>query len=158
MGEWIATIIGEVLFWIEDFRFWKKKRARRKFEKENNLPKKIMIHPAIKVLGLGLTIIFFLRIIGLSYFSDYGKKKTSRTIAEIEFILEKEKKEIGSYPEKLSAIIRKNPLRKNLMTDYWGNNFFYEQREKGLSYFLVSKGKGGILNTKDDIKKNKKSS
>ncbi len=152
MGEWIATIIGEILFWIEDFRFWKKKRVRRKLEKEKNLPKKIMIYPAIKILGLGLVFIFFLRIVGYFYFSDYGKKETSKTIEEIEFILEKEKKEIGSYPKKLSAIIRNNPLSKNLMTDYWGNNFFYEQSENGLSYFLVSKGKDGILNTRDDIK------
>jgi hypothetical protein len=154
MGEWIAMIAGEILLWIEEIKFWKKKKARRKYEKENNLPKKLMIHPAIKVLGLGIALIFILKIlIGYFYFSNRGENETSEKIAKIVSILDKEKNIIGYYPEKLNEIIRNNPLRQNITTDYWGNEFFYEISENGLSYLLVSKGKDGIINTGDDIKK-----
>ena len=70
---------------------------------------------------------------------------------EIEQILENEKSSLGIYPEKLSKIIRNNPLRKNITSDYWNNEFFYEQSENGTSYVLISKGKDGILKTEDDI-------
>ena len=41
-----------------ELKFWKKKKARRKFEKENNLPKKVMIHPYLKFFGIFIIIIF----------------------------------------------------------------------------------------------------
>ena len=49
--------IAEILALFDDFLFWRRKKKRRKFEKENNLPKKIMIKPRtfiIIVLVLGL--------------------------------------------------------------------------------------------------------
>ncbi len=98
MGEWIALIIGEILVWVEEIKFWKKKKARRKYEKENNLPKKLMIHPLIKILVLGLVLFFILRIlIGYFYFSNHGENETSEKIAKIESILENEKTQIGNY-------------------------------------------------------------
>jgi len=152
--EWITSIIGEILFWFEDDKFRKRKKARRKYEKENNLPKKLMIHPAIRILGLSLAFILVVKIIiGYFYLSDYGIKETSKKIAEIQLILEDEKREIGNYPEKLNIIIRNNPLRKNLITDYWKNEFSYELSPNGLGYSLISKGMDGILNTEDDIKR-----
>ncbi len=152
MTEWIASLIGELLFWREDYKFSKRKKARREFEKENNLPKKIMIHPVWKLFGIILIIAFVAKlVIGYFFFSDYGTKKTNEKIAEIELILTEEKKSLGIYPEKLNTIIRNNPLRKNITSDYWNNEFFYEQKENGLDYILISKGKDGILKTKDDI-------
>ena len=152
MTEFITSLIGDLLFWREDYKFSKRKKARREFEKENNLPKKLMIHPVWKLLGIILIVIFVLRlIIGYFFFSDYGEKKTIKKINEIELILEKEKNSLGIYPEKLKTIIRNNPLRKKITLDYWNNEFFYEQKENGLSYVLISKGKDGILKTEDDI-------
>ena len=152
MVEWITSIIGDFLFWRKDHKFRKRKKARREFEKENNLPKKLMIHPVWKLLGIFLIFFFVAKlVIGTFFFSNYGAKKTSEKINEIELILQKEKKAQGIYPEKLNTIIRNNPLRKNIILDYWNNEFFYEQKENGLSYVLFSKGKDGVVKTEDDI-------
>ncbi len=139
-----------------ELKFWKKKKARRKFEKENNLPKKVMIHPSLKFLGMFLIIMFAIKLVfGKFLFSNNGKTKTTEKIAEIELILEKEKSSLGIYPKKLNTIIRNNPLRKSITSDYWNNEFYYEQIENGLDYILISKGKDGILKTEDDINGNK---
>jgi amino acid transporter len=147
-----AELIAHILSIIEDIKFWKKKKERRKFEKENNLPKKLMIHPLWKLLGILLIFIFLAKFaMGHFFFSNHGEKKTIEKITEIELILEKEKSSSGNYPEKLNTIIRNNPFRKNITSDYWDNEFFYEQKKNGSAYVLISKGKDGILNTEDDI-------
>ncbi len=156
MTDLIAWITGELLFWREDYKFSKRKKARREFEKENNLSKKLMIHPVWKLLGIFVLFGLIVKlVIGYFHFSDYGGKKTTEKIAEIELILEKEKSSLGIYPEKLNTIIRNNPLRKEITLDYWNNEFFYEPSENGLAYILISKGKDGILKTEDDIERNK---
>ncbi len=138
-----------------ELKFWKKKKERRKFEKENNLPKKVMIHPYLKFLGIFILLVFLGKLAyGYFFLSDYGTTKTVEKIAEIEQILENEKNSIGIYPEKLNTIIRNNPLRKNITSDYWNNEFFYEQSKNGLGYVLISKGKDGIIKTEDDINGN----
>jgi hypothetical protein len=149
----MLDLIGELLLWREDYKFSKSKKARRQFEKENNLPKKIMIHPVWKVaIILVISILLLKLVIGYVFFSDYGLKQTSEKIVEINKILEKERTDIGNYPLELKTIIRNNPLRKDITTDYWGNEFFYRLTENGESYTLISNGKDGILKTKDDIK------
>ena len=155
MTEFIAEIIAELLFWREDYKYSKRKKARREFEKENNLPQKLMIHPIWKlfVFLLIFSLVTWLTI-GYFFFSDYGEKKTAEKITEIEQILEKEKNSLGIYPEKLNTIIRNNPFRKNITFDYWNNEFFYEQLDNGLAYVLISKGKDGVLKTNDDINGN----
>ncbi|QXP78731.1 MULTISPECIES: hypothetical protein [Winogradskyella] len=151
----MLDIIGELLLWREDYKFAKRKKARREFEKENKLPKKIMIHPTWKAFGIFMVFMLIAKlVIGHFFFSNYGTKKASEKIAEIEIILENEKSSLGIYPEKLNIIIRNNPLRKNITSDYWNNEFFYEQTQNGLGYVLISKGSDGILKTKDDINGN----
>ncbi|OBX22402.1 MULTISPECIES: hypothetical protein [Bizionia] len=148
----MLDVIGELLFWREDSKFAKRKKARREFEKENHLPKKLMIHPVWQLFGIFMLLVLIAKlVIGHFFFSDYGTKKTTEKIAKIELILENEKKSIGIYPEKLNIIIRNNPLRKNITSDYWNNEFIYEQIEDGIGYLLISKGKDGILKTEDDI-------
>lgn len=149
----MLEVIGNLLFWREDCKFSKRKKERREFEKENNLPKKLMIHPVWGLFGLILIFVILLRLlIGYVFFSDYGTNKTQKKITEIVQILEDEKHTIKIYPEKLNTIIRNNPLRENLILDYWNNEFFYEKNKNGQDYILISKGKDGILYTEDDIK------
>ncbi|PNW25529.1 hypothetical protein [Formosa algae] len=113
------------IFWREDYKFAKRKKARREYEKENNLPKKLMIHPVWKLFGIFMIFVLMAKlVIGHFFFSDYGTKKTTEKIAKIELILENEKSSLGIYPEKLNIIIRNNPLRKNITTDYWNNELF----------------------------------
>ena len=38
-----------------------------------------------------------------------------------------------------------NKISYHIITDYWNNEFVYDQIENGLSYVLISKGKDGIL-------------
>ena len=148
MGE----IIAELLLLWKDLKFWKKKKARRKFEKENNLPKKFLIRPSLLVLLIAVGFIIVARIaIRIFYVSDNGMTETTEQLNKIESILEQEKSELGIYPQELKNIIRNNPLRQNITSDLWNNEFHYEQLENGQSYVLKSKGQDGILGTEDDI-------
>ncbi|AUC80782.1 hypothetical protein [Lacinutrix sp. Bg11-31] len=156
MLDSILDLFITILDFFTEFKFWKKKKARRKLEKEKKLPKKVMIHPYLKLLLIFLIIILPIKLVlGYFLFTNKGESNTTEKIIKIEEILEHEKKSLGVYPKKLTAIIRNNPLRKNMTLDYWNNEFFYEQTEQGLNYILISKGKDGILKTKDDVSLNK---
>jgi hypothetical protein len=148
----IAELIADILTWFLDIKHWFKKRKRRKFEKDNNLPKKGMPYPSDKIeivsTVAGIIILFSL----FFYFLPNSEiKKTKEKLSEITQILEKEKQVLGSYPNELSVIIRNNPLRMNLVTDSWRNSLQYKLSVDGETYTLFSIGKDGIANTKDDI-------
>ena len=70
----MLNIIGELLFWREDYKFYKRKKVRREFEAENNLPKKLMIHPVWKLLGIFIGFVLISKIIiTYFFFSDFGE-------------------------------------------------------------------------------------
>ena len=150
----ILEFFGFILELIVDFQFYKDRKKRRQFEKENNLPKKIMIHPTIKITFWSITVIIILGVL-LSLYKYYfsNDEKTSKKISQIESLIIENKKVNGYYPKNLEDIIRNNPLRKNITLDSWGNEFYYEVLENNNSFTLISKGKDGILNTEDDIKR-----
>jgi len=151
MGD-LFSVIADFLLIFDRWKFDKKKKKRREFEKENNLPKKIMIYPLWTLFGIFIIFIIISKlIIGNFHFSYFGIKRTKTKISKIIRILENEKTALGKYPEKLKTIERNNPLRKNITLDYWGNEFHYEQKENGLKYILISKGNDGMINTDDDI-------
>lgn len=154
MWQLILEVGAEILVFLEDLKFWKKKRAQRKFEKENGLPKKIMINPtsfyylsALAILIVLITILIFTNALVSK------NDKQLEKITELEQLLELEKKYQGSYPPRLYDLIRNNPLRENIVLDVWGNPYYYELTYDERGYLLRSKGKDGILNTKDDILK-----
>lgn len=152
MIEDIALFFGELFFWREDYSFSKRKKARRALEKEQNLPKKLMISPIVIVIGVLLLIVVVLKLVSSSYFNpNKGINKTSEKITKIELLLEKRKSTLGEYPIELKAITKNNPLKKRSILDYWNNKFHYKVIDKDSSYILISKGKDGILNTEDDI-------
>jgi len=145
-------LIAELLLLLEELKFWKKKKKRRKLEKEQGLPKKVMINPSIKILFVGLVLIFLFGIALKTFYSSPNKSRTTQKIEKIKRILEKQRKDLGKYPITLQNVIGNNPLRKNINLDAWGNKFHYKQLEQGLNYELKSKGADGILNTEDDLK------
>lgn len=148
--------IADFLSLYLHFKFDKDKKKRRQFEKENNLPKKFMINPLIWIV-LFVVVLGSIIGIGISVYQHYyaNNKNITEKIIKIEQILEKEKESLGIYPEKLTDIIRNNPLRKNICLDIWGNEYHYELLENGKNYVLLSKGLDGILNTDDDVNGNK---
>lgn len=88
----MLDIIGELLFWLEDYKFSKRKKVRRELKKENNHPKKLLINPVWKLFGIFLVFIIIAKlIIRHFFFSNYEKKHTTKKIAEIELILEHKK-------------------------------------------------------------------
>jgi len=154
MWQAILELGAQILLIFEDFKFWKKKRARRKFEKENGLPKKIMTYPSTYAYALALGILgvlIALLVFSMSWFVDDNKEEEK--IAEIVALLELEKKYQGAYPPRLYDLIRNNPLRENIFLDSWGNAYYYELTYDERGYLLKSKGKDGVLNTDDDIGK-----
>ncbi|WP_282044321.1 type II secretion system protein GspG [Winogradskyella flava] len=151
---WFAELFAELLLLFEDLKFWKKKRARRKYEKENNLPKKQMwLYPSQKVEILAVAVIGVLVVIlYVLFFRNIDEKRTKDKLLEVAEILEREKKTIGIYPYALTQIIRNNPLYQDITKDSWGNEFHYTTSGNGETYLLFSSGKDGIPNTDDDIK------
>jgi len=147
----MLQLLAELLLLFEELKFWKKKKKRRQLEKEKKLQKRIMIHPSIKVLLIGLLVILIIKILLGFFYSDRKTSITVNKIYEVRKNLEKEKKDLGKYPFNLKDIIRNNPLKKNIIFDAWGNEFYYKLYDKGLKYRLISKGKDGQLNTTDDI-------
>jgi general secretion pathway protein G len=149
----IAQLLVELLEWYLDIKFWFKKRKRRKFEKEHNLPKKLMLYPSQKI---GIVIVVVLAIMAslrVMYVASYkGSNTTNERLSKIEQLLEKEKKDIGAYPVELRTIIRNNPLLKDVTKDGWNNKISYKLTKDGTSYSLVSFGKDKTPNTDDDIK------
>lgn len=59
----MLDIIGNILELVNDLLFWRRKKKRRKFEKENNLPKKTMINPLTQILIGLLSVLIILKII-----------------------------------------------------------------------------------------------
>ncbi|MEO0573307.1 MAG: type II secretion system protein GspG [Bacteroidota bacterium] len=149
----MADLIAELLILFESLKFWKRKKKRREIEKGKNLPKKTMIHPTVWILLILLGLVFSFRFL-YGVFFNQGESLTKNKIVEIGKILEDERSGMGKYPLTLDEIIRNNPLRKNLKIDAWGNDFHYRLLDNGLKYELISAGKDGIMNSKDDIKNN----
>jgi len=61
--KYMTDIISNILEIINDILFWKRKRKRRKFEKENNLPKKKMINPLTLIIIILFIILLVLKFI-----------------------------------------------------------------------------------------------
>lgn len=153
----VLEFIGCILELVVDFQFWREKKKQRQFEKENNLPKKQMIHPLTKPIIYFILVITPV-IIAFSLYQHYftNTKNTIKKIAKVEALIINNKEADGYFPNKLEDIIRNNPLRKNITLDAWGNKFYYKVLENKNTFILISKGKDGVLNTEDDIKTSKK--
>ncbi|WP_165733897.1 hypothetical protein [Polaribacter sp. 20A6] len=144
--------IGCILDTYLDIKHWFKTKKRRKYEKENNLPKSIVWHPMTKPLLIFFIIITpIIFLFSFFFFNNENKKRTTKRMLEISKLLEAEKKQFGKFPSALKDIIRNNPLRSNLTTDYWKSTFVYIPSKDGQNYQLTSLGGDGKLNTKDDI-------
>ena len=146
--SYLITLILESYL---DIKHWLKVKKRRKFERENNLPKKIMISPINKLWLIILIISIPILFLKFNRIKNHNISLTLNKISEIQVLLEEEKKQYGVYPFELKNIIRNNPLRKNITVDYWGNEFIYSLSKDSLNYTLVSSGKDEKLNTSDDI-------
>ncbi|NJM79799.1 MAG: hypothetical protein HC854_09610 [Flavobacterium sp.] len=142
----IFEFIIESLSLVMDFLSLKDSKKDTISKKSHN---KHNVKIALYVLSIGSLIL----ISFLLYKNYYGNEKRAiEKLVAIEKILASEKEDIGTYPENLSEIIRNNPLRKDIIIDVWGNEYYYEQLDKGQNYKLCSKGKDGVLNTIDDVK------
>lgn len=155
MGLSLAELIANLLLCFEDVKFWFKNRKRRKFEKEHGLPKKFMLYPSQKIGLIVFPFSLILLISGVLLFKDSNQDFTRSKIVELAKILEKEKQDIGRYPEKIGDVVRNNPLRQNVIFDSWKQEFHYKPLNNGTEFKLQSLGSDGELDTSDDIKHNK---
>ncbi|WP_163514645.1 type II secretion system protein GspG [Gelidibacter japonicus] len=154
--ESIAGLLAELLLIFEDFKFWLKRRRQRKYERKHGLSKTSVLYPSQKIMMVGLLVVLLIVLtFSLLRFTVYlwGNKETQtiKRLTEVASLLKHQKETSGHYPKELSAIIRNNPLLKNIHKDYWGQEFFYERHPSGESFVLISLGSDGLLNTSDDI-------
>jgi len=120
-----AELFADLLLFFEDFKFWKKKRACREYEKEHNLPKKIMIYPSDKIYVIALMVLSISGALIFNFFTrNEDENRTIKILTKIENLLEVEKRTFSSYPSELSNVIRNSSLHKKLLTDAWNNSFY----------------------------------
>ena len=55
--EYLAGLLAELLLIFEDFKFWKKRRKQRQYEREHNLPKTRRLYPSQKIAIVLLLIL-----------------------------------------------------------------------------------------------------
>jgi hypothetical protein len=87
-------------------------------------------------------------ILGQSYFK---KRNTISDCKEIVTALNFYKENKDIYPPNLATLISSNPMRATWNKDDWGNPYQYKTDNNGTSFILISSGKDGKFNTKDDI-------
>lgn len=148
----MADLISSILEIFLEIKYWIKHGKQRKYEKENNLPKKIVWYPYSKQFFI-LFLIFIPVCFLFFYVTNIEKNKenTEKIMIKISKLLEDEKKQFGKYPSELNTLIRNNPLRKGLEFDSWKTPFVYTITKDGKNYKLISKGGDRKLNTEDDI-------
>jgi len=148
----ILECFVDIYLFFLDYKFWKKKKAQRKYEKKHGLPKQLMIYPSREIY---LRVVFLLVLLTVPvyflFFINKDQNTMTKQMTKIHELLKAEKKQFNTYPKELSIIIRNNPLHRNLTLDVWGNTFSYSVTKDGADYNLVSKGRDGILNTDDDV-------
>lgn len=148
----LFELILDFLINLLDFQFLKDLKKKRATAKENNLPQKNKLLPSTKIFitVISITLLF---IFGLTIYKIYfgNTIKAQEKLNQVQILLQKEKEALGRYPNQLTEVIRNNPLHKDITIDHWGNQYYYELLANGSNYKLQSKGKDGILNTKDDI-------
>ena len=148
MGDLIAFILELYL----DIKHWFKVKRRRKFEKENNLPKKYIWHPLDKLFLISFLLIIITLYLRFFFFSkNKYERYTKQKLDEIAQILNEEKKEFGKFPKELKEVIRNNPLRKKIHLDFYENEFIYKLSKDYLNYTIIAIGKDQKFNTKDDL-------
>jgi len=86
---------------------------------------------------------------GCSFSTDI--EKNLNLIEQVQVALEMEKINTKVYAKTLHELKENNPLMITPLKDFWGNDFFYQRKENGKDYILISKGKDGIINTNDDM-------
>jgi hypothetical protein len=147
---WFAELFANLRLCFEGFKFWKNKRARPKYEKENNLTKKIMIYPSNRI---SVRAIILLSISGgillIVFTKNLEEDRTIKKLTKIENLGESAKRTSNSYPSELSKAIRNNPLNKNLLTDaiwHCGQAVIYRQTPGNLFNSKVNHFTGKLKN------------
>ncbi|MET0637853.1 MAG: type II secretion system protein GspG [Chitinophagaceae bacterium] len=79
------------------------------------------------------------------------KRNTINTCKEMVLALDFYKESKKTYPTDLKTLITNNPMRIGWDKDDWGNPYQYKTDNNGTTFILVSSGKDGKFNTRDDI-------
>ncbi|MFN3405905.1 MAG: type II secretion system protein GspG, partial [Cytophagaceae bacterium] len=107
-----------------------------------------------KIFRIFLSILLFVVII-LSFkncanYNENKKNKTLQIFKEIKEEVKRQKSFNGRLPQDLEAVTGKNPLKRHLKADGWGNNMVYEIQNDS-SYRITSVGPDNKQGTDDDM-------
>jgi hypothetical protein len=150
-GAWLVYLGRNWRFNTETFRWaWNGFKNVPGF----NLPKPDLnrINEILKTALLVFFGLLLIIIMGFWVASDLVKKKyTVNDSKQIVLALNDYYKYKSRYPDNLSTIINKDPLRQSWRNDHWNNPYYYASLNNGQGFKLISPGKDGRLNTTDDI-------
>lgn len=101
---------------------------------------------------LFMSIFFLITVVFFSSYIPLQKDKANiDKLATLMTLLYFEKQNGNEYPNEIECFKDNEFDEEDVLTDFWGNPFYYEQLSDGKDFLLVSKGKDGILFTEDDI-------
>jgi hypothetical protein len=109
--------------------------------------RKLLFYPLIAIVFIALAA-FAIDFAGQDYFKA---RSTEKEMTEMTEALNKYKYHTKKYPENLRQLVGNNPLKKDWLTDQWGNSYKYKVMPGGIT--LASFGKDGKENTDDDLSK-----
>ncbi|WP_046758159.1 type II secretion system protein GspG [Kordia jejudonensis] len=100
-----------------------------------------------------ISIFVLISTLFLSSYIPFRKYKvTEDTLFTCTVLLILEKEDTNEYPFDIECFRHENRFNtKDVVTDAWGNTFFYEHINDGKDFVIFSKGKDGIAFTDDDI-------
>ncbi len=114
----------------------------------------IDIRPALTLIGIPVAIVVAIVLILAVVLTRYGfwrdgySSETGKSLVEK---IEAHKTKTGSYPRSLNVLIDPtDPIEKKQTLDPWGNPYMYRTTQG--DFELISSGKDGKPDTKDDIR------
>jgi general secretion pathway protein G len=107
---------------------------------------------AVRIIALSIAL-FFVVVIALFIFGQnyFKARDTKADQAEIVAALNAYRQANSAYPDNLTTLVAKNPLRSTWLHDHWGNGYQYAPFNNGTGFTLRSAGKDGKFETGDDL-------
>jgi general secretion pathway protein G len=151
MIEFLITILVETGILRADLKHHKRVKKREQEDGRKRSFLKYLLTPSMVAFYL---LTGFALLVSAFIFSGDDKRKIKGTLIEMKEIeenVEDWKNFHGHYPSELSALTIGRPLRKEWLTDEWGQPYDYELSGKKKIFILKSSGPDKILGNSDDL-------
>ncbi|WP_421978520.1 type II secretion system protein GspG [Roseivirga seohaensis] len=147
----LIEILVEIGLLRADFKHLKKTQQQQALTGNKTPLKKYLFQPTMIVFYALIGISIIVAILVVAGADKRSLKKTVTEMEEIKVSLNEWRKIFQRYPVSLEKLTEGKPLKKDWLTDEWGNNYNYKTTEDGMNYTISSFGPDRIPGNSDDI-------